>query len=206
MVDALSLYLPDSPIYPTLSTLPAPDLTNPTDASTASSQAAIYNSLPILEEIVSLDEADETETLKKEIDNRRKRIHAGSPRSVRNEVIREVYGSSRVWYLLPTLRPCIHPSHKLPYLYDEILNHPSTSDELRRQTESKQLRRKRDHLYSLPPDDPMKRQLAIEVEKLISGVVLLRIPDELAWSAFIDGQNYEVIGTAMSSSDCACPD
>jgi hypothetical protein len=96
--------------------------------------------------------------------------------------------------------------YKLPYLYDEILNHPNTSDELRRQTESKQLRRKRYHLFSLPLDDPMKRQLAIEVEKLISGVVLLRIPDELAWSSFIDGQNYEVIGTAISSSDCACPD
>lgn len=176
LIDALSLYLPDSTIYPTLSTLPTPDLTNPIDTATASSQAAMYNSLPILEEIVSLNEADETETLDKEIGNRRKRLHAGSPQSVRNEVIREVYGSS-----------------KLPYLYDEILNHPNTSDELRRQTESKQLRRKRYHLFSLPLDDPMKRQLAIEVEKLISGVVLLRIPDELAWSAFIDGQNCEVI-------------
>jgi hypothetical protein len=97
LVDALSLYLPDSAIYPTLSTLPAPDLTNPTDSTTASSQAAIYNSLPVLEEIVSLNEADETETLDKEIDNRRKRLNAGSPRSVRNEVIREVYGSSKVY-------------------------------------------------------------------------------------------------------------
>lgn len=96
--------------------------------------------------------------------------------------------------------------YKLPYLYDEILNHPNTPDELRRQTESKQLRRKRCHLFSLPQDDPMKRQLAIEVEKLISGVVLLRIPDELAWSSFIDGQNCEAIGTAISLSDCACPD
>lgn len=206
MADALSLYLPDSAIYPTLSTLPAPDLTNPTDSTTASSQAAIYNSLPILEEIVSLNEADETETLEKEIGNRRKRLHAGSPRSVKNEVIREVYGTSKAWYLISTLRPRIHLSHKLPYLYDEILNHPSTSDELRRQTESKQLRRKRDHLFSLPLDDPMKRQLAIEVEKLINGVVLLRVPDELAWSTFIDGQNCEVIGTAISSSNCAYPD
>ena len=97
-------------IYPTLSTLPAPDSTNPTDTTTASSQAAIYNSLPILEEIVSLNEADETETVDKEISNRRKRIHAGSPQSVRNEVIREVYGSSKVWYLISTLRPRIHLS------------------------------------------------------------------------------------------------
>jgi superkiller protein 3 len=207
LVDALSLYLPDSAIYPTLSTLPAPDLTNPTDSTTASSQAAIYNSLPVLEEIVSLNEADETEMLDKEIDNRRKRLNAGSPRSVRNEVIREVYGNSKVYSTLYPLFALVFTYHyKLPYLYDEILNHPNTPDELRRQTESNQLRRKRDHLFSLPLDDPMKRQLAIEVEKLISGVVLLRIPDELAWSAFIDGQNCEVIGTAIPSSDCACPD
>ena len=44
----------------------------------------------------------------------------------------------------------------------------------------------------------MKRQLAIEVEKLISGVVLLRVEDELAWSAFIDGRDRETIGTAFS--------
>ena len=110
LIDALSLYLPDSAIYPTLSTLPAPDLTNPADATTASSQAAIYNYLPILEEIVSLNEADEAETLDKEIDNRRKRLHAGSPRRVRNEVIREVYGSSKVWYLISTLCHRIHLS------------------------------------------------------------------------------------------------
>jgi superkiller protein 3 len=206
LVDALSLYLPDSAIYPTLSTLPDPDPTNPTDSTTASSQAAIYNSLPILEEIVSLNEADETETLDKEIGNRRKRLNAGSPRSVRNEVIREVYGSSNVCPLYPLSILEFTYHYKLPYLYDEILNHINTSDELRRQTESKQLRRKRDHLFSVPLDDPMKRQLAIEVEKLISGVVLLRIPDELAWSTFIDGQNCEVIGTTTSSSGCTCPD
>jgi hypothetical protein len=96
--------------------------------------------------------------------------------------------------------------YKLPYLYDEILNHPNTPDELRRQTESKQLRHKRDLLFSLPLDDPMKRQLAIEVDKLISGAVLLRIADELAWSAFIDGQDCQVIGTSISPYGRACPD
>jgi len=90
----------------------------------------------------------------------------------------------------------------LPLLYDEILNHPNTSDELRRQTESKQLRHKRDLLFALPLDDPMKRQLAIEVEKLISGVVLLRVEDELAWSAFIDGRDCETIGIAFSPAGC----
>jgi superkiller protein 3 len=206
LVDALSLYLPDSTIYPTLSTLPAPDLTNPTLSTIASSQAAISNSLPILEEIVSLNELDEMETLEKEVANRRKRLNAGSPRSVRNEVILEVYGASKVRYFIPIYILVFTRHYKLPFLYDEILNHPNTPDELRRQTESKQLRHKRDHLFSLPPDNPLKRQLAIEVEKLINGVVLLRIADELAWSSFIDGQDCEVIGTVISLPDCARPD
>jgi superkiller protein 3 len=52
----------------------------------------------------------------------------------------------------------------------------------------------------------MKRQLAIEVEKLASGVVLLCIADELAWTTFIDGKDCETIGTKLSLLDCGCPD
>lgn len=51
----------------------------------------------------------------------------------------------------------------------------------------------------------MKKRLAVEVEKLISGVVLLRVADELAWSAFIDGQDRETIGAAISLLDSTCP-
>lgn len=206
MADALSLYLPGSTIYPTLSTLPAPDLTNPTSTTIAFSQAAIHNSLPILEEVVSLNEVDEMETLEKEVANRRTRLHSGGPQNVRNKVVREIYGGSKVRYFIPIYILVFTHHNKLPFLYDEILNHPNTPDELRRQTESKQLRYKRDHLFSLPLDDPLKGQLAIEVEKMISGVVLLRIADELAWSSFIDGQDCEVIGTAISPPVCARPD
>ncbi|KAH9058809.1 TPR-like protein [Lactarius vividus] len=174
--DALSLYLPDSPFYSVLSTLPVPDFTNPASTATFPSQVAIHNSLPTLEEIVSLTEADEKRTFQSEVAKRRTRLNAGSLRDVENEVAKEVYGSS-----------------KLPHLYDEILNHSDTSDELRRLTESKQLRHVREHLFSLPLDDPRKQKLATEVEKLVSGVVLLRVPDELAWTTFIDGQDSETI-------------
>ncbi len=44
----------------------------------------------------------------------------------------------------------------------------------------------------------MKRKLATELEKLVSGTVLLRIPDELAWSTFIEGQDSETISTVAS--------
>jgi hypothetical protein len=43
----------------------------------------------------------------------------------------------------------------------------------------------------------MKRHLAMEVKKLISGMVLLHVEDELAWSAFIDGQDCDTIGAAF---------
>ena len=55
----------------------------------------------------------------------------------------------------------------------------------------------REHLFSLSLQDPKKRQLAIEIEKLVSGAVLLRVPDELAWSTFIDGKDSETIGTVV---------
>jgi hypothetical protein len=38
----------------------------------------------------------------------------------------------------------------------------------------------------------------MEVDKLVSGAVLLRVPDELAWTTFIDGKDSETIGTVFS--------
>ena len=98
--DALSLYLPDSPLYSTLSTLPVPDYTNPTCTTTFPSQVAIHNSLPTLEEIVSLVEADEKKTFESEVARRRTRLNAGSLRDVENEVTKEVYGGSKVLSLV----------------------------------------------------------------------------------------------------------
>lgn len=100
LLDALSLYLPDSPLYSTLSTLPVPDFTNPTSAITFPSQVAIHNSLPTLEEVVSLTEADEKKTFQSEVAKRRTRLNAGSLRDVENEVAKEVYGSSKVLSLV----------------------------------------------------------------------------------------------------------
>jgi superkiller protein 3 len=98
--DALSLYLPDSPLYSTLSTLPAPDFTNPTSTTTFPSQVAIHNSLPTIEEIVSVTEADEKKTFDSEVAKRRTRLNAGSLRDVENEVTKEVYGGSKVLSLV----------------------------------------------------------------------------------------------------------
>ncbi|OSX66640.1 hypothetical protein POSPLADRAFT_1131824, partial [Postia placenta MAD-698-R-SB12] len=81
---------------------------------------------------------------------------------------------------------------QLPHLYDEILNHPNTSDELRRTTESKLLRLKQRLLNALPA--AQKAKVAAELDELVSGMVLLGIRDELAWTLFIENKDAEHIG------------
>ncbi|KAA1474268.1 superkiller protein 3 [Dentipellis sp. KUC8613] len=178
LTEALSLYLPESPFYSTLSSLPQPDPTNPTATSTFASQSAVHNSLPILEEIVSLIEREEKETIEREVSKRRTRLNAAGPEEIKREVGREVYGASR-----------------LPTFYHEILNHPNTSDDLRRLTESKLLRHKRQYLQALPTsgDNDIKQKLMDEVQELVNGIVLLNIPDELAWVIYLDEQDAETI-------------
>jgi superkiller protein 3 len=86
---------------------------------------------------------------------------------------------------------------QLPSLYNEILNHPNTSDDLRRSTESKLLRRKYQHLQSVPAvgaDSSSKQKLLSEVDDLSRGAVLLGLPDELAWMFFIESKDAYHIG------------
>ncbi len=91
----------------------------------------------------------------------------------------------------------VNSMQQLPRLYNEILNHPNTSDDLRRETESKLLRMKQTHLFSIPADSKnkdKKARLAAEVEELINGIVLLKIPDELAWTLLTESKDAERIG------------
>jgi superkiller protein 3 len=90
---------------------------------------------------------------------------------------------------------------QLPGLYNDVLNHPNTSDELRRQTESKLLRHKQAFLHALPAigdHSDHKTRLAKEVQELVDGMVLLSIPDELAWLVFLENKNAESIGQAIA--------
>lgn len=174
LADALSLLLPDSLLFPVLSTLPLPDPTNPTASSIHPMQTAVHNTLPIIEELVSLYEREEAETVDREVTKRRTRLGAAGPEQIRREVNCEVLESSR-----------------LPHLYDEILNHPNTSDELRRTTESKLLRLKQRLLNALPA--AQKAKVAAELDELVSGMVLLGIRDELAWTLFIENKDAEHI-------------
>jgi len=96
LFEALCLLLPESSLYPVLSNLLAPDPTNPTSSNVSGIQEAIHNSLPVLQEVVSLAEKDEDETIKKEIDKRRTRLNAGSPGEAKKEVEMETLSRSRV--------------------------------------------------------------------------------------------------------------
>jgi superkiller protein 3 len=89
---------------------------------------------------------------------------------------------------------------QLPALYEEISNHPSTTDELRRSTEGKLLRLKLRHLNALSASKAPEQKASVrkEVDSLIEGMVLLDIPDELAWSVRIEGTDAETIGDAVT--------
>jgi superkiller protein 3 len=96
LVDALALLLPQSHLYPVLSSLPPPDPTNPTCTSTFTTQSAIQNSLPVLEEIVCLLEGDEDERFSQQVEKWRTRLNAPSLDAIRQKVGREIWSNSRV--------------------------------------------------------------------------------------------------------------
>ncbi|KAI0093293.1 TPR-like protein [Irpex rosettiformis] len=171
---ALTLLLPESGYYHLLSELPPPDATNPSATTTFDAQSAIHNSLPILEEIISIIETHENDVFQKEVAKRRTRLGAAGPEAVKREVGREVWGISR-----------------LPLLYQEILGHPNASDDLRRATEAKLLQYKQQLLYALTSKDDIetKKKLSEELKELIDGIVLLNIPNALAWNLHIEGIN-----------------
>ncbi|KAF8342132.1 TPR-like protein [Cantharellus anzutake] len=176
IIGALSLLLPSSPLYPFLSALPPPDYTQPTSTTTFPIQDAIYNSLPLLEEIMTLSEQEEKLVVDKEVQKRRQRIDAGTPQEIRNAVVLEIAKSSN-----------------LLSLYSEIVNHPNTPDQLRRSTEGKILRHKLQLLYALPPADHAKTQLRQEIDDIVQGTVLIEVPDQLAWTIAIESKNARTV-------------
>ncbi|KAF8894922.1 hypothetical protein CPB84DRAFT_1682556 [Gymnopilus junonius] len=175
LIAGLSYFLPGSSTYPLLSHLPQPDPTNPTASSTQEAQEAIHNGFHILQEITSLTEKYEGDALNREVEKRRTRLGAPSLEQLKKDVLNEIYAKSQ-----------------LPSLYNSLLNHPSTSDQLRAEVESKQLRYKQRYLYSIPPTMAnLKAQISKELDELVEGIVLLRKRDELAWKLFFETKDCE---------------
>ncbi|KAG6862290.1 hypothetical protein C0995_015987 [Termitomyces sp. Mi166 len=180
VIETMSLLLPQSPVHVALSSLPAPDPTNPTSTTTFVAQTAIHHSLPHVEELVKLVETEEEETVKREVEKRRTRLGAPSLEVLKDEVVREVLGRSR-----------------LPSLYEEVLNHPNTSDDLRRSIDAKLLRHIQRRLYAIPDTSDLsqeKSKILAQVDELVKGAIILRIPDELAWTMYLESTDCETIG------------
>lgn len=80
MIAALSHLLPTSSHHAVLLTLPQPTPTEPTSTTTQYVQTVVHvDDLPVLEEIVSLQEKDDAQAADKEVQKRRQRITAGKP-------------------------------------------------------------------------------------------------------------------------------
>ncbi|GAC95416.1 hypothetical protein PHSY_002992 [Pseudozyma hubeiensis SY62] len=196
VIDTLELLLPDSRYYACLSTLDIPDQTQPEKTTTFDTQMAIHvKSLDTLLEMIELSEKWEADTIQKEADKRRMRLDGANKgkEALTNEVRLEYYSVSR-----------------LPPLYEQVLSHPKAEDELRIEVEAKLLRHRLGLLTSFPPkqlssgnaptgtaaidrqqqeqqqqaeqqQDESKRTLRDEILKLASGMVIIGLPDELAW-------------------------
>lgn len=202
----MALYLPTSDLYPALSSLPPPDATNPDATTTFAAQSAIQDSLPIIQEIIQILEKYEDTTLTQEVDQRRKRLGAPPPDVIRREVGYEVLGASRVCVPLVCPDSLMTSRSQLPEFYNEVLNHPSTSDELRRETESKLFSHKQRLMSVIPSSgDPSQRkgQVSEELEEMVDGIVLLGIPNEPVWKYYIEGQDVYSLGKRiLSVRDC----
>ena len=98
LAEALTLLLPESPFYATLSTLPIPDPTNPTSTTTFVVQSAIHNSLPVLEELVSIYEKHEQGVQRDEISKRRTRLNGPPLEQIQRDVVLEILSTSQVQF------------------------------------------------------------------------------------------------------------
>ncbi|PLW51233.1 hypothetical protein PCASD_01010 [Puccinia coronata f. sp. avenae] len=199
-VDALSLVLDDSPFHSLLSTLPAPDYTNPESSPLMKLQIILANTLPTLHEIIEVVQTKQDQSISREISKRRTRLTSvpKNAAQTRADVINEVY-----------------PSSLLPKLWQQVLDHPLADDQTRRDTEAKLLMFYLDWLESLPShftdelphtskrtsagstaaesqaasrlkNQQEKERIRHKVEDLARGQAILKIPNQKAWDIVLD--------------------
>lgn len=195
----MKLFLPDSPYYSTLSSLPPPNATEPTATSTYEAQSLIADPLPILSEMIASAEITESSTIAKEIDRRRQRLSTTtSAEETRKQVQREVMSKSN-----------------LPDLYGRLLDSHTAHEEVRRDTEDKLLKYKHTLLLALP--DPFagssslpvseaaresqeatmkwavkeKEKVRKEAVEMARGMITLKLPSELAWRIALEWRDMQ---------------
>lgn len=203
IMNALSLLLPSSPFFGLLSTLPPPDPTNPTASPIHELLVSLQNTLPIIYEILGLALADESGYISKEVATRRTRLSSArlTPAEQKAEVIREVYPRSR----LPSLwREVInHPSASDAERHDaegsmlehaktllEALPSPfpaqiadfSTAGAAGATTTADPSRDEKTREAWAREKDALRR----DVEEMARGLVVVGVPNEVAWTIVLD--------------------
>lgn len=175
VTECLHWYLPGSKYYDLLSTLPPPDHTQPLLTTSYESQCAIYDSLPILIQLKDIHQLNMSQWRLSEMEKRRTRLGAPKRDVIEKNLISESSKDS-----------------KLEPLYLEILNHPSTSDDLRREIEAALFKFKYDHLLATSlKEAELKQRLIQQVMSMATGMVTINVPNLLAWTLMIEWCNVE---------------
>lgn len=137
-------------------------------------------------------EKSEQEAIGKEIAKRRMRLGANLEQ-VTKDVKREVLSKSDVH------SSCVVTYFQLEGFYQKVIDW-SEDVETRRKYESKLLRHARDTLLvCFPEEREMRRD---KVWQIAHGMVVLNIPDELAWTISVDWKDFEFIGTRIPTYEC----
>lgn len=66
------------------------------------------------------------------------------------------------------------------------------------------LRHTQRHLYAIPDTSDFcqeKSKVLARLDELIKGVIILRIPDELAWTMYLESTDCETIGQYQTFND-----
>ncbi|PWN26217.1 hypothetical protein BDZ90DRAFT_233352 [Jaminaea rosea] len=176
--DALAMMVQGSKYHSLLEdSLPPPQPTRTSESPTIFQvQMAVHlDSLKIIRQIIELREALENDLVEKEVEKKRMRIDgAGKSRdTLRNEAGVEIWSNS-----------------KLPCLYQQVLSHADAADDERREAEAKLLRYQHRLLCAMPTAlSDAKGQMRQRLIELAHGMVIVGVPDELAWSIHLEWDN-----------------
>ncbi|KAG1844187.1 hypothetical protein DFJ58DRAFT_731304 [Suillus subalutaceus] len=130
--------------------------------------------LTVYEELISLTEREEEMFIKSEFDKRRTRLGGPKPEQLKKDIGIEVWHSSKPYTMIFLITPV-----------------PRTK--LRRATESKLIRYKQQLFLALPSTDPEKRQLGMQLDEMVHGIVTIGIPDEFAWCMWFEGRDSDTV-------------
>lgn len=140
------------------------------------------DSLALVKELIALCEASQDERIEQELQRRKGTLEGakiGVPLLRSQIVCSQLRGST------------------LPGLYEQVLSHPSADDESRRSAEAKLLRYYQRLTLAVPTqgplgDEPFKSRMRRMTIEHAFGMVMLRVPDELAWRIYLEWSDFDI--------------